>query len=175
MRIPFLSNGELLPPLSDEECEAILELTRNSIRMAFVVGFNTGISETDLLRLRNSDFDALAQTLNIYEKNRTRRVVIPYNTTQQLKDYLKTHNSLYLFPFPATSFRKVVSDVGNRLGIRLTWQRVRSTYIKNASVAGVPILTCAHNVGTNPANIIHYFRLTPEEERMLVDRIGTKR
>ena len=171
MRIPFLDKGNPLPPLTDAECKAILELTNNSVRMALIVGFNSGISQIELLQLRKSDVDLKAQTLNIPAKKGMRRVVLPYSTMQQLGEYMKTHDSLYLFPFPSTSFIKLVSDVGARSGLKLNWQRIRSTYIRNAAKAGVPILTCAHNVGTDPANIKHYYLLTPEEERAKINNM----
>ena len=174
MRIPFLDKGNPLPPLTDAECKAVLDATGNALRMAFIVGFNSGISQRELLQLRKSDVDLKAQVLNVPEKHGARRVVLPYSTTQQLGEYMKTHDSLYLFPIPDTSFIKMVSDAGKRLGIQLSWQRIRSTYIKNASEAGVPILTCARNVGTNPANIIHYFRLNADEEREVIDKISDK-
>ena len=171
MRIPFLDKGNPLPPLTDAECKAILELTNNSVRMALITGFNSGISQIELLQLRKSDVDLKAQTLNIPAKKGMRRVVLPYSTTRQLGEYMKTHDSLYLFPFPSTSFIKLVSDVGARCGLKLNWQRIRSTYIRNAARAGVPILTCAHNVGTDPANIKHYYLLTPEEERAKINNM----
>ena len=171
MKIPFLDKGNPLPPLSDAECKAILELTNNSVRTALITGLNSGISQTELLQLRKSDVDLKAQTLNIPTKRSMRRVVLPLSTTQQLGEYMKTHESLYLFPFPSTSFIKLVGDIGNRCGIKLNWQRIRSTYIKNAAEAEVPILTCAHNVGTDPANIKHYYLLTPEEERAKINNI----
>ena len=171
MRIPFLDKGNPLPPLTDAECKAILELTNNSARMALLVGFNSGISQTELLQLRKSDVDLKAQTLNIPAKKGMRRVVLPYSTTQHLDEYMNTHESMYLFPFPSTSFIKLISDIGNRCGIKLNWQRIRSTYIRNAAKAGVPILTCAHNVGTDPANIKHYYLLSPEEERAKINNI----
>ena len=173
MRIPFLDKDNPLPPLTDAECKAILELTNNSVRMALITGLNSGISQTELLQLRKSDVDLKAQTLNIPTKRGLRRVVLPLSTTQLLSEYMKTHDSLYLFPFPSTSFIKLISDVGARCGLKLNWQRIRSTYIRNAAKAGVPILTCAHNVGTDPANIKHYYLLTPEEERAKINNIAS--
>ena len=38
MRIPFLDKDNPLPPLTDAECKAILEITNNSVRMALLVG-----------------------------------------------------------------------------------------------------------------------------------------
>ena len=61
MRIPFLDKENPLPPLTDAECKAILELTNNSVRMALITGLNSGISQTELLQLRKSDVDLKAQ------------------------------------------------------------------------------------------------------------------
>lgn len=173
MRIPFLKREDVLPPLEDEECERMLAAANSKLRLALLVGLNSGISQSELLSLRKSDLDMAARTMYVPLKSgAVRRVVLPYPTMQKLNDYAYQQDGLYLFDFPAGSMTKLISDVGVRCGIKLSWQRIRSTYIRNAAKAGVPILTCAHNVGTNPANIKHYYVLTPEQERFLIDKIS---
>jgi integrase len=174
MKLPFLSPKDPMPPLTDAECESILNATGNSLRMALIVGFNSGISQREVLSIRRSDVDFKAQAIEVPTKDGSRRVVLPSATMKKLEEYVRSHDSIYLFPLPDTNLSRQLKDVGRRGGIELNWQRVRSTYIKNAAKAGVPILTCAHNVGTNPANILSYFRLSPEEERNAINQINSK-
>ena len=171
MRIPFLDKDNPLPPLTDAECKAILELTNNSVRMALLVGLNSGIALREVLGLRKGDIDMAAQSLNIPIKGGVRRVVMPAGTLRKLGEHMRSHEGVYLFDIPPGSMTKILNDIGTRCGLKLNWQRIRSTYIRNAARAGVPILTCAHNVGTDPANIKHYYLLTPEEERAKINNI----
>ena len=172
MKIPFLQKNNPLPPLTDAECKAIIDSTYNSMRMAILLGLNSGIAQSELLSLRKSDVDVAAQSINIPIKGGVRRVVIPKSIIKKLNDYMKEHEGISLFDFPNGSITHLIAEVGAKCGLRLNWQRIRSTYIRNAAKAGIPILTCAHNVGTDPANIKHYYLLTPEEERDRIDRIN---
>jgi integrase len=174
MRIPFLDKGNPLPPLTDAECEAILEPTNNSLRLALLVGLNSGISQNELLALGRANVDMTAQCLIIPSGGSGRRVVLPQRIMKLIGEYMLAHEGPALFPIPQGTFTSKLKEIGAGAGITLNWQRIRSTYARNAARANVSILTCASNMGTAPVNIKHYFVLDPDAERSSVNKIWFK-
>ena len=83
------------------------------MRMAILLGLNSGIAQSELLSLRKSDVDVAAQSINIPIKGGVRRVVIPQSIIKKLNDYMKEHEGISLFDFPNGSITHLIAEVGD--------------------------------------------------------------
>ena len=166
---PFVK-PKVLPPMSDAECRHILDSVGGEFRISLLIGFNTGISLQELLTLRWSDCSFSDRVIVILKKDSQRDVILPIKIMSLLQEYKngKSNNAQLIFSFSIRDYQRRLERAGAAAGISLTWQRIRSTYAANAAKAGIPILIAARSMGTSPNGIVHYWRLSLEQSRELI-------
>jgi len=166
--------------LSKEEIKQIIEAaqTRKS-RLMIKMLYYTGMRVSELVELKKDAIDLEKGEVIIKGKgNKERKILLPKKLVEELKEYMQSHDGVYLFskdkPLTTRNVQKILSKIAIKLKLnkKITPHKLRHSYATHLLEKGLDIRTIQVLLGhENLATTQIYTHITDELYRKAREKI----